>query len=211
MMNFFFKTILLLIFLGVIPLSCNLKCKDTSCGCGEPEPPRKIIIKSFGVKAALVYPNFGTDVDTTLYYSSDSLCRLVYIDQTLYTLNMEKAQQPGFSFISSSFACSPLDPSYAQKINSITIISNTTLIVNSNHSIAAGDTLNDFFEARNPYNSIGTTIPDFIQNNSFDTQSQFLLRFKEKPNAPIDLAFDIKIELTDKTVHTLANQKMKLK
>lgn len=209
MLKFLFKTILLLVFLGVVPLSCNLRCKST-CDCGDPEPLKKFIIKSFGVKPALVYPNFGTNVDSTLYYSKDSLCKLVYIDETLYTLSTEQPP-PSFSFLFSSYACSPADPVSLQKIYAINIISKSTLTVNGSHAIAAGDTLNDFFEASYPYNSGGSTIPDFIQSNSYSTPSEFLLRFKENPDSPIDLVFDIKIQLTDKVIHTFVDEKLKLK
>lgn len=214
MLKFFFKTILFLVLLGVIPFSCNTKCKSKigggTCSCEDLEP-KAYFIKTFGSKSALVYSYPVQDADTTLYYSKDSIAKLVYIDETVQAFNTEETYQPRFSFVSSALACSPVEPSSKQKISSITIISKSTLTVNSAHSVTSGDTLNNLFELRYPYTSSGHTIQDFILANSYSVPEEILVVFKESPDAPIDLVFDIHIRLTDNKLYPFANQKLRLK
>jgi len=194
-----FKITFVVLFLGLIPMSCK---RDN---CGEVTNYKDYHIISFSINTTDLK---GLNVDTSLYLDFDSVVKSIQIDKTQDEVNNIKLDINMFS--QTVDACDPKRPSPLEKIKEIIIISKSEIGVVPN-KISSGDTITELFlwknEGSTEYKKFWMySMPENIKKNY-----GILLKLKERFFENTDFKFDIKIELSDNSIHEFNDQVLKVK
>lgn len=183
-----YRLIFLLLFLGLIPFSCE-KCDSSSCECEDFSDVKDFEI--LDMEAAILYHGEG-NFDPLKYYPQDSLVIFISTsDRRSVALN---DQNSSFPFSSSLWACSPVEPRPVNPIVSLSLISQSELAYSSaSDSISVGEEITDrflygsgyFYDCDNLFN--GSPWPyDYLE-----------MKLASAPSEPLEIVVDIHIDLED--------------
>ncbi len=202
---------LILVFLGIIPLSCiktNRRCDSAACECEDAKPERQFYIKSFASKN--IETKTQTPVVSGLSYKIDEIACSVYLDKIEYAAYQSKTTD--FSFTQSVMACSPVPPYAKYGITSLQVISNQTMEINSGDTVFENEDISDHFLISSNGFSEPQSLEKYDDWKYGITEGQkYWLSFNAQPNREIELRFTIKVTLKDGTAFELKDQFFKLR
>lgn len=193
----------ILLFVGVIPVGCDLFCLD-DCGCGN-TVVRDFSIMGLGLQTT---SDTGTPLDTSVVYPYQEIFKLIAIADW----QVVRAESPSaLTFLNTAYACSPRDPQAVQGFQSIKIEALNSFTLNSaNDEIKAGDDVTNRFGMS--YFSTGTFVDVdlFIQEmRNIYLYDMFTIRLKEKPFQQVSMKLKFTIEMTDGSIYTFDEEILK--
>ncbi len=202
------KAVLLLVFLGFIPVSCSLFCDSSSCGCGELKPVKNYTITNLGIQDINLVTT--QPIDTTIYQPSDNYVKALSVTETKLVGRVKYL--PGFRFVNTAYGCDPIGPEAVQAIASIKIIARENVFYNSLiGQIATGNIINNIFLLKADFEAQFRAFPNFAQSPLFiNNYNNYYLKVKAAPANPVKLNFDILITMTDSSKYAFPNQQMKI-
>jgi hypothetical protein len=194
--------VFILIFIGAIPISCNIFCGG--CGCGDSEV-KNFTIKELGLSS--VNPEL-IQIDTSMIYDFDIYLKNIHVAAKEFTLNYFHNQS---LFTSSAFACSPVEPRADQKFQHIKITTQEDITLSGpSDFLSAGQEITDRFEL-----TFGggyfQEIQSFIDDGYFIEDRFYLVRLKVRPYQPTRLKLKFEITLTDSQSYLFANETLNVK
>lgn len=150
---------LVLVFIGAMPISCNLLCGG--CGCGDFDV-KDFTITSFGVRTT---NSLDQDIDTTKAYPFDAIYKTLHVTGIEFVAIHTAI---GSLFINTAIACSPVPPKAAEYFQEIKIISLSDItLASENEHISTGQDITDRFVMANFYSIDFKSIDNFIKDHSF--------------------------------------------
>jgi hypothetical protein len=194
---------LVMIFIGAIPISCNIV--GGSCGFGNGKVTN-YTIASFGLRTT---NSMNEEIDTTKAYSYDAIYK------ALYVARMQVVTLKAFNtnlFINTVSACSPLPPTAVDRFQEIKITSLTDIaLVDENDQIATGQDITERFVLARSYNNDFQSIDNFIkQNLVIGAEEFFKIRLTKKPFKETHLNLKFSILMTNGKTFEFDKQIMKV-
>lgn len=194
--------LIILLAIGIVPISC---IEDD---CGD-LGPRKFKITQLGIMT--VNPESQEALDTTLTYPAEDISKLIYIEETQQVAAVQKST---YSFGSTAYACSPVEPYAIHEVQSIDIISNRKIAyADENDIIEINENLNDRFLISD-FNHLPqqfVSIPNFLsRDEKIYHHEKFIIKAAAKPYQEVVLAFDMIIKMSDGTTFEFKDQIMKI-
>lgn len=189
-----------MILMGIIPVSCEMFCKD-SCGCSPMAPVRDFQIKAMYLQTvSLDNQEYVEDK----YYEPNILVKALrveefdYVSEATYHFN-------GNWFTSVAMACDPVPPQSVQYVESVTIIAEKDFYY-IDHSIEAGTDISDLFLINGGHLHFLATMKKtlFLGEHLF-------IRLKESPFQPTTVQFSLEVVLSDQSVHKFENEVLKVR
>lgn len=196
-------TALILIFSGVIPVSCIC-----DCGCGDSEV-KNFNITALGIKTTNLS---NTEIDTSGFYFFDNIFKTFYIAEREF-VSMGNVLKANYLFTSNASACSPKQPLALQDFSNIKItsLSNITLD-DANDLITSGQDITNRFVMTFSIGDHFQPIETFIQNNHALTFSETVrIRLSKKPYQETKIVLRIVATMTDGRLFEFDNQVLKAK
>lgn len=115
----------LLIFIGFVPLSCDLFCLD-ECGCGRAPVAKDFIIEKFDADVI----NLFQDFDRMQPYPFTEIAMVVAIRETSLIGHLNS--KSSYGLIPSAVACSPISPVSVHFVKDLKVLANTAVKWNGN-------------------------------------------------------------------------------
>jgi len=198
-----FKITFLVLLLGLIPVYFY--------PWGNSNDDKFIIDNSFHIKSFLIEQTniHGENIDTTLYWDYDSIAIAIITDK--YEDKETKVSSNYNLFNQTVFACYPPLILADENIEKISIISESEFEMKGEKPTNIGDTITNLFlwSDRNgiKFNSFGNNSNPF----SISKGIIYLLKLKNGFDKNTDCKFDIKIQLSDESIHEFKDQVLKVK
>jgi hypothetical protein len=180
--------ILIAIFLGLLPISCNT---HGSCSGEDFRDIKDFRIKSFELHTTNLSQRA---VDTTLFYPHDSVVKSLTVKEKIH-IAFKKLED--ISFINSVVACSPEEPKSKETIRDITFIAKSTFQISS-QLVSIGDTITDNFKVHNGYSGNRSSTKTYIdEKRHLYLHDRINFGFVHKPVKLTTIKFDLVIKLSD--------------
>ena len=204
------KLSLLAIFLGIHPVSCD-KGDSSGTDCGSGTGPifiasLDLIARDVSIKEHYNFPLAAPPADTSLYYSSDSICLSLLANQTKKSPNKKTSN---FSFQSTASACSPLYL-YSNPITSFEIIYQGHITdFDDTIPLEYGDTISNLFSFT-PDQKLWNTMPLSEISEYPSASAFFMIKLKERNRDSLNLKFMAVATLNTGEVFHYRNQRLKI-
>lgn len=198
---------LVIVFMGIFPISCVEQC-DGPCGCNPVFEAEDFSITTFSIET-LFRADKNFTVDPNRFYFHQTLYKAFWVSG-LKPVTENKPQMKGSFFLNTAYACSPRESFSIETLKSIRIINKKTVGVNSNETLQEGDVINEkFVLTQNFQQEYGLT--NFINNrHRFLKNERLYLKFIGVPTGNIELTFDLEIELDNGVTYRFDNETMKI-
>ena len=183
------KLSLIAIFLGIHPVSCDKEDgSGTDCGSGTGPifiTSLDLIARDVSIKENYDLPLAAPSADTSLYYSSDSICLSLLANQTKKS-PVKKTSD--FSFQSTASACSPIYL-YSNPITGFEIIyQGHTTDFDDTITLEYGDTISNLF-GFTPDQKLWNTMPLSEIREYPSTSTLFMVKLKAHNRDSLNLKF----------------------
>lgn len=200
-------TFSLLTFFALLPISCDMICKD-SCGCGKTTAPSSFQILSFEV---LTLDKDRNEVNPSEFFPYNEIVKAISIKESEILAKIEPpitfSTIPGIAF-----ACSPLPPLANKRISSIQIINTELAMLNDGEILEIGDDLTTRFGINYLYNTGAMSIAEFFQEKKPVYYGDFFkLSWLNAPERELMLDFSIRIIMEDGTEFSMNHEKLSIK
>jgi hypothetical protein len=198
---------LILIFLGLLPISCIDQCNGP-CGCYP-----VFEVADFSITAMSTETLFRADqnfeVEANRYYFHQSLYKAFWVSG-LKPIAAIKPEWNSFSFVSQTYACSPPESYSIEKLKVIRLINKKTVVVNANETLQEGEVINEKFSMTQNFHQ-EYSLTRFMENrHRFLKNERLYLKFTSIPSSNIEIIFDLEIELDNGVVYRFDNETMKI-
>jgi hypothetical protein len=199
--------LLLLLFMGIVPVSCIDQCNGP-CGCNPVFETEDFAITTFSIETLFrADKNFAFDPNR--YYFHQTLYKAFWVSG-LKPVTEVKSQEKGSFFLNTAYACSPPESYSIETLRSIRIINKKNLIVNENETLEEGSVINEKFVLTQNFQQ-EYNLNSFINNrHRFLKNERLYLKFIGVPSGNIELTFDLEIELDNGVVYRFDNETMKV-
>lgn len=207
------RILFILLFLGLIPLSCRKDCGR--CECDDFSHIKDFRITNMEIKTINA---FGQRIDTTNFHQQDSLFKSIFVKEKVdVALNLSKPSEFNL-FTPGLYACSPPEPVSTNKISDVSIISSKEQAI-SNLRLSKGDTINHLFNITQDAYFITKryyqTFEDFEgyldnENNLWEFE-EVIIKTIAEINNPTIIEFDIQIDLNDGSSFAFTNEILKIR
>ena len=205
--NRILKIVLVLFFVGVIPMSCVDNC-DGPCGC-QPVFEEKIFsANSFSIET-LYRTDRNRPIDPNRFYFHEGLFKGIWV--SLLVELAENSQKKGIGgFFPAAYACSPANSFSIESLRSLRVISKSEQRINEALTFGAGEVVNEYFVLTQNFQQ-EFRIPDFIAcNHRFQKDERIYLKCKSRPDQATQLVVDIEVELDNGKLFTFSNETMRI-
>jgi hypothetical protein len=198
---------LIVVFMGLIPVSCVEQCNGP-CGCNPVFEAEDFSITNFSVET-LFRADRNFAFDPNRYYFHQTLYKAFWVSG-LKPVSEIKNQEKGSFFMNTAYACSPPESFSIETLRTIRIINKKNLVVNENETLQEGDVINEKFVLTQNFQQ-EYNLTDFINNrHRFLKNERLYLKFISPPSENIELTFDLEIELDNGVVYRFDNEKMRV-
>lgn len=197
---------LFLLFMGLIPISCE-RCDSNTCECDDFSNTQDFKILDFALHSLELKDRVPAKENN--YYPADSL--ILWLEVTRRQDVPRKTAQRYTGFGTQALACSPIPPQPINPIKSIALIAMEAIIADSTgrDSIAAGDTLNAYFEM-NRYGFGNNFIPLEQENFRWYGGKPIALRWAQALGDSLQVKVEMQVQLSDGLIFRYPNRLMRL-
>ncbi|UJP63747.1 hypothetical protein [Mongoliitalea daihaiensis] len=178
-----------LIFMGFVPLSCDLFCLD-DCSCGRVPKVRDFRIEKFDAQVI----NLVQDFDHTQAYAYKEVAIVIAIEETAMIGYLNA--KTNFGLIPSALACSPISPVSIDYVKDLKVLANTVVDWNGK-AYQAGTDLSFLFGV---IMGGGNLLPlDEFLNLRFDffENDQIRLQLLTAPHYSVEFDLGLVLTLSD--------------
>jgi hypothetical protein len=192
----------LIILLAVVAL-CGFfpfSCKKDKCGDG---------FAHFQVKSFVLRTVAGNSLltDSSVYTSGDSLYKVLNLKEA----NLVASSAQGFSIAGAAFACEPVIRESKEKFKEIIFKNRNFLVYNNSDTLEAGEDITELFQV-STLDTGYVAIEDYLKETpAFKEHLPLRFRLKFLPDSNVRLNFDLKIVMSDSSIHYFKNEVMKVK
>lgn len=199
--NLFFSLIFLVV-MGIIPVSCDIFCNRDSCGCGPIPGNRDYFIKTLRLEK-VTFDNQSYQEDRFYDYNQVGIS----LEVNDYEFVSEAPTDNSHNwFVSAAMACDPVPPQSVQKISSITILATNHFIYSEGQSFEIGQDISELFNingvAFSHYTSLDRTL--FLGENIY-------IKLQNGPAQPTELHFSLMVVLNDQSEHVFPDIFLKVR
>lgn len=192
---------------GIIPMSCDLFCRD-SCGCKPLPPTKEFSISGFDMKD-LIIGSSAYNPDT--FFPTDQYFKVIEVSEFEFLTQNQESKMNSF-FINAAFACSPIPPNASQSIAELKIISKKTISLDEDDVILEDQEVTNRFVISNYPSMNAESITSFLENEQWIFLGEpFYLRWEDSISKETELQFDVFIKLSDGQEFFFENEVMKIK
>ncbi len=194
---------LVLIFIGAIPISCNLLCGG--CGCGDIDV-KDFTITSFGLRTT---NSLNEDIDTMKAYPFDAVYKMLDVTEMEFVARHAHTNN---LFINTVSACSPVESKATEHFQEIEILASSYIaLADENDHIGAGENITDRFEIAYSYTIDFKSIDSFIKDMAdIHYNDSYRIRLSKKPFKETHLNLKFSILMTNGKTFEFDNQIMKV-
>jgi hypothetical protein len=196
----------IVIFLGIIPISCIDQC-DGPCGCNPVFEVEDYSITTFSTET-LFRADRNFQVDPNRFYFHQTLYKAFWVSGLKPVTELEPDKK-GILFTNSALACSPRESYSIERLKSLRLINKRKVKINESFTLEEGDVINEKFVMTQNFQQ-EFELAKFIDNkHRFLKNERLYLKFIAVPNQNIELFFDLEIELDNGSVY-IFNESMKI-
>lgn len=203
----FAKVLLILVFIGVVPISCMKNC-DGPCGCEPVFAERFYSANSFSIET-LYRTDRNRPIEPNRFYFHEGLFKAIWVSLLIEISDAIEKPKTGGLF-PAAYACSPANSFSSETLRGLRIINKSPVTLNNQVSFAAGENINAHFVLTQNFQQ-ELQISDFIaRNHRFQKDERIYIKCKTKPDQPTQLLVDIEVELDNGKLFTFSNETMKI-
>jgi hypothetical protein len=199
--------ILLVFFMGIVPVSCIDQCNGP-CGCNPVFETEDFSVTTFSIETLFrADKNFAFDPNR--FYFHQTLYKAFWVSGLKPVTEIRK-QEKGSFFMNAAYACSPPESYSIETLKTIRIINKKETTVNANEILQEGAVINEKFVLTQNFQQ-EYNLTDFINNrHRFQKNERLYLKFISVPSGNIELTFDLEIELDNGVTYRFDNETMKV-
>lgn len=201
------RVLLVFAFIGVIPTSCVQDCSGP-CGCEPVFEERFFSVNTLSIET-LYRTDRNRPIDPNHFYYHEGLFKGIWVSLLVEISEKTENQNIGGLF-PATFACSPPNSVSTEALRSLRIINKFEQKINETVSFGAGQAVNEHFVLTQNFQQ-EFKLSDFMARTPrFQKDERIYLKFKTKPQQPIQLTVDIEVELDNGKVFTFLNEPMRI-
>jgi|GEM_PF-1251530 len=198
---------LILIFMGLVPISCVEQCNGP-CGCNPVFESEDFAIATFSIET-LFRADRNFAFDPNRFYFHQTLYKAFWVSG-LKPVTEIGPHSKGSFFLNSAFACSPPESFSIETLKSIRIINKKNVVINANESLEEGSVINEKFVLTQNFQQ-EYDLNNFVNNrHRFLKNERLYLKFIGVPTGNIEVTFDLEILLDNGVVYRFDNETMKI-
>jgi hypothetical protein len=201
----FARVLLVLVFIGVIPVSCVDNCNGP-CGCEPVFEQRFYSANSFSIET-LYRTDRNRPIDPNRFYFHEGLFKGIWVS-LLVELAEDNHNRSTGGLFPAAYACSPANSFSIEALRSLRVISKSEQRINEAVTFGAGQVVNEHFVLTQNFQQ-EFRIPDFIlRNHRFQKDERIYFKCKTRPDQTTQLVVDIEVELDNGKLFTFSNETM---
>jgi len=196
-----FIPFLFLIFMGVLPVSCDIFCNRDSCGCGPIPGARDFRIKSLRLETVALD---NQEYQETKAYEYNKVGISIDIGEYEYVSLHNNGNNNWF--VSSAMACDPVPPRAIEKISEISITAESSFAYAAGQIFNAGEDISELFTI----NSLAFSSFTAMERPLYMGESIFI-KLVNSPYNSTSMQFSIKVVLDNNNEQVFSDVKLKIK
>ena len=200
--------LLLLLFMGIIPISSCVDQCDGPCGCYPVFENPDFTISTFSSET-LFRADINFTVDPNRYYFHQTLYKAFWVSG-LKKVSMTNSPSFNSIFSNNALACSPPESFSIETLKSIRLINKKNVQINPDLIFEIGQEINEHFKLTLTFH-MEYSIDDFLKRgHKFLKDERLYLKFGSVPEGNTEIMFDIEIELSNGNVFVFNNETMRV-